>query len=42
MQWDLDRTDEWTGGIFIKLNKGKCRVLHLVKSNPRHHYRLGT
>ncbi|KAJ7408209.1 hypothetical protein WISP_122264 [Willisornis vidua] len=31
--------ERWAEKNFLKLNKGKCRVLHLRNNNPRHQYR---
>ncbi|KAJ7404061.1 hypothetical protein BTVI_73968 [Pitangus sulphuratus] len=41
LQKDLDNLEGWAQKNLLKLNKGKCRVLHLGSNNPMHLYRLG-
>ncbi|RMC12613.1 hypothetical protein DUI87_10136 [Hirundo rustica rustica] len=41
LQKDLNRLGRWTGRNLLKCCKGRCRVLHLGRKNPRHQYRLG-
>ncbi|RMC00519.1 hypothetical protein DUI87_23133 [Hirundo rustica rustica] len=41
LQKDLERLERWAGKNSLKSNRGKCRVLHLGKNNPRHQHKLG-
>ncbi|GAB0205237.1 mitochondrial enolase superfamily member 1 [Grus japonensis] len=41
IQRDLDRIERWARANRMKFNKAKCKVLHVVKSNPKHNYGLG-
>ncbi|GAB0179361.1 cAMP-dependent protein kinase inhibitor alpha [Grus japonensis] len=39
IQRDLDRLERWARANYMKLNKAKCKVLHVGQSNPKHNSR---
>ena len=41
LEKDLDILYKWFSKWLLKFNESKCKVMHLVKKNPRHDYKIG-
>lgn len=42
LQRDLSAVQDWCGRWLLPLNVTKCTVLHIAKTNPHLHYKLGS
>lgn len=36
---DQNRLEKWADRNFMKINKGKCKALHLIQNNPKQQVR---
>lgn len=41
LQGDLNRLEKWVNRKLMEFNNANTRFLSLVRTNPRHQYRLG-